>query len=100
MIKGFKVWYSDGMEITSKTNKWIHIPIHNFQILKKFYDDKDPEIITGMDMFCLSADPKEIDKLILEDIRNIKIGETIIDPLFHALYKIAKLDPEIVEVMV
>lgn len=97
---GWKVWYSDGMEITSRTNKWIHIPMMHFQILKKFYDDKEPEIIVGTDLFCISSEPLIIQKLIQQDIRNIKVGEQILDALFFALSKIAKLDREVVSVMV
>ena len=48
---GWKVWYSDGMTITSKTNKWIHIPMKGLQILKKFYDDKTSEILAGAELY-------------------------------------------------
>jgi len=97
---GWKVWYSDGMMITSRTNKWIHIPIMNMQILKKFYADKKPEIIQGVDLFCIATDPEEMKQLIKEDCRNIKIGELLYNGHFFALCDLAKLDPEIVDVIV
>ena len=97
---GFKIWYSDGMTITSKTNKWVHTPIHHVQIFKKFYDNKKPEIISGYELYCISSNPLEIEKLIKEDIRNIKIGEKVDDPLFHALLGLARLDKEIIKVLV
>ena len=96
---GWKVWYSDGMTITSKTNKWIHIPIKGLQILKKFYDDKTSEILAGAELYTTSSNPDEMEKLIKEDFRNVKIGEQVDNTLFNALYDLSKLDPEIVEEM-
>ena len=97
---GWKVWYSDGMTITSKTNKWIHIPMKEFQILKKFYDDKTSEVLAGAELYTISSNPDEMEKLIKEDFRNVKIGQQIDNALFNALYDLSKLDPEIVEEMV
>ena len=100
ILIGWKAWYSDGMSITSKTNKWIHIPQTHFQILKKFDDHNEPEIVLGNDLFCITSDPLEIERLIKEDVKNIKIGEMLPDGHFSALQQLARIDPEIVDVMV
>ena len=71
---GWKAWYGDGKTFTSKTHKWVDIPVNNFQYLKIFYD-RHIDTIAGLDLYCITTKHEEIEKLINEDFRNIKIGQ-------------------------
>ena len=76
MMIGWKAWYGDGKIYTSKDYKWVDIPVTNIQYLKVFYD-RNTDSFAGQDLYCISSDPNEIEKLIKKDSRNIKIGKAI-----------------------
>lgn len=75
-LMGWKVWYSDGTTFTSKTHKWIDIPVDHFQATKKFFD-KHTEIQAGFHLYCITDRHDEIYRLLKEDYRNIKVGELL-----------------------
>lgn len=75
-LLGWKAWYGDGKSYTSKDYKWVDIPVNNFQYLKKFYD-KNTDSFAGLELYCITSNHEEIERLIKENPRNIKIGQII-----------------------
>lgn len=75
-LLGWKAWYGDGTIYTSKDHKWVDIPVNNFQYLKKFFP-RNTDSYAGMDLYCITDNPDEIEKLLASDSRNVKIGKVI-----------------------
>lgn len=96
ILQGWKAWYGNGKTYTSKKKKWVDIPINNFQYLKKFYY-RQTDSFSGLDLYCITNDHEEIEKLIKEDPRNIKIGQLIEN--WRKIESKAFEDKEIVTVM-
>jgi len=99
-IIGWKAWYGDGGIYTSKDFKWVDIPVNNFQYLKVFYD-KNTNTFAGLDLYCITQDHEEIERLINEDPRNIKIGQ-LMNSLkeFQDFEKQIEADKEIITEMI
>ena len=76
VMTGWTAYYGDGKVLTSENHKWVDIPVENFQWLKIHYD-RNTDNFGGLNMYCITEDPDEIQKLIDEDPRNIKIGKRL-----------------------
>jgi len=96
---GWKAWYGDGKIFTSILNKWVDIPVENFQYLKVFYD-RNTDVFAGTDLYCITQHHDEIKKLIEEDPRNIKIGKAMDRKEFDKLVQIVEADKEKITVMI
>lgn len=100
---GWKAWYvfpdDDLTTYTSEFNKWVDIPVNNFQCLKVFYD-RNIDVYAGMDLYCISDNSDEIEKLIREDSRNIKVGRAISKEDWENILLKYESDKEIIKVMI
>jgi len=98
-IIGWKAWYGDGTILTSKTHKWVDIPVNNFQYLKIFRATGN-DTMAGFELYCLATYNVEIETLIKQDPRNVKIGQALSKQDWAELMKKIEQDDERITEMV
>jgi len=92
ILVGWKIWYSNGIVLDSRYNKWSDCPQSNVQIVKMFYRNDEGGIETnehhGQEYYLLDD--------LLEVPSTIKIGKAMNGDNYYKMLDEAKEDKTII----